>query len=210
MKAGHGIDMEFTWKRAGGGTGTLIQIEGEKEKSLSEKMFGSWVAFARTGSPDFPGLPKWPLYNESTRETMVFNLESEVQLDPQKDRRIWETVTSKAAYNDVVLAMQNDMFSQEDAKEQDATDAADLPQKDGYYSVHDKIGDLMKNKETEVILYTLEDAFKSPGGKVPKMNKAMMGMLSKMTLVKLVTMMGSKFPQGALAGINDKLMKVKK
>ena len=211
MKAGHGMDMQFTWKRIGPDSGSFIQIEGEREEVLSRQMFNAWIAFANIGNPNTPELPKWPRFDVNSRETMVFDLESAVQSDPQKDRRIWEIVTGKKEYEDVVLAMQNDMFSPQDQPDNQDTEAMEeLPQKDGYYSVHDKIGDLLKNRETETIIYTLEDSFKTSDGKAPKLNKAMMGIVSRMSLVKLAAMMGNKFPKGALEEINSKLMHVNK
>jgi len=211
MKAGHGLDMQFTWKRVGRDAGSFIQIEGEHEELLAEHMFNSWISFACTGNPAVPKFSGWPSYDTDNRYTMVFDLESTVQSDPQKDRRIWEQVTSKDEYKDVVLAMVSDIFSADDSTGgQGGISAEELPQKDGYYSVHDKIGDILKNKEAEAILYTLEDKFKGPDGKAPKINKAMMGMVSRMSLVKLATMMGNKFPADALEKLNLELMEVKK
>jgi len=48
----------------------------------------SWVAFARTGNPNVPGLPTWPAYDTETRGTMLFNNASRVVQDPDSAARV--------------------------------------------------------------------------------------------------------------------------
>jgi para-nitrobenzyl esterase len=55
---------------------------GDDPQVLAEQMSGAWLAFARAGDPNAPGLPRWPAYDAATRATMVFNLESRVENDP--------------------------------------------------------------------------------------------------------------------------------
>ncbi len=40
---------------------------------LAKAMHGAWVAFARTGNPNFTGLPDWPTYRREDRMTMRFD-----------------------------------------------------------------------------------------------------------------------------------------
>jgi para-nitrobenzyl esterase len=40
---------------------------------LAKAMHGAWVAFARTGNPNFTGLPDWPAYRREDRMTMRFD-----------------------------------------------------------------------------------------------------------------------------------------
>ncbi|HVW20344.1 MAG TPA: carboxylesterase family protein [Opitutaceae bacterium] len=42
--------------------------------ALSRQMSRAWVAFARTGDPNHPGLPDWPALTAATGETLVFNV----------------------------------------------------------------------------------------------------------------------------------------
>jgi para-nitrobenzyl esterase len=63
------------------GTGADLQ-------PLADKMSGAWAAFARTGNPSHPGIPKWPAYTLADRATMVFNDECKVVNDPGKEERL--------------------------------------------------------------------------------------------------------------------------
>jgi para-nitrobenzyl esterase len=56
--------------------------------ALSEKIAAAWVAFARTGNPNVPVLPRWPAYSVETRETMLFNNENRVEQDPCRASRL--------------------------------------------------------------------------------------------------------------------------
>lgn len=54
---------------------------------LADKMCSAWVAFARTGKPNHPGLPDWKPYDVKYRATMVFDFSTELVKDPlRKDR----------------------------------------------------------------------------------------------------------------------------
>lgn len=55
---------------------------GEDPQVLADQMAEAWLAFARTGNPNAPGMPDWPAYDASTRATMVFDLKSRVVNDP--------------------------------------------------------------------------------------------------------------------------------
>jgi para-nitrobenzyl esterase len=59
--------------------------------TLVEAMQDSWIAFAKTGNPNHPGLPSWPQYDSDRRATMIFNQECKVVDDPgEEDRLFWE------------------------------------------------------------------------------------------------------------------------
>jgi para-nitrobenzyl esterase len=45
----------------------------EETKGIAEAMCGAWLAFARTGKPDHPGMPQWPVYRREDRMTMRFD-----------------------------------------------------------------------------------------------------------------------------------------
>jgi para-nitrobenzyl esterase len=66
----------------------LLTGAGPPAFELANKVSDSWVAFARTGNPNSPGLPKWPAYDEKNRATMVIDNQSKVVLDPIREKRV--------------------------------------------------------------------------------------------------------------------------
>jgi len=60
---------------------------GPPTRALSRLMQQRFVAFARTGNPNPPGLPPWPVYDERRRATMIFDVASRVENDPRRWQR---------------------------------------------------------------------------------------------------------------------------
>ena len=56
--------------------------------ALADKVSDAWIAFARTGDPNTPKLPRWPAFNATNRPTMVFNTASKVENDPLREQRV--------------------------------------------------------------------------------------------------------------------------
>jgi len=52
---------------------------------MTDRMAGTWVAFAMNGKPDNPLVPPWPAYAEPRRATMVFDTEMRVVDDYRGD-----------------------------------------------------------------------------------------------------------------------------
>lgn len=68
-------------------------IPGDKPADLAARVQDAWIAFARQGDPNHPGLPEWPRYDPKRRATMIFNVESRVEDDPEKSlRETWDDV----------------------------------------------------------------------------------------------------------------------
>jgi para-nitrobenzyl esterase len=65
LGAFHGLEIAYVFGTiSGSGAGRLAF--GEKDRALSATMRAAWLAFARTGDPNGPGLPAWPPYEEAT------------------------------------------------------------------------------------------------------------------------------------------------
>jgi len=56
--------------------------------ALEEKASVTWTTFARTGNPNNPKIPNWPVYSVAKRETLLFDNECRVVNDPQQAARI--------------------------------------------------------------------------------------------------------------------------
>ena len=61
---------------------------GPELQPLADKVSGAWLAFARTGNPSHPGIPRWPAYNANERPTMHMNNEWTVANDPDREERL--------------------------------------------------------------------------------------------------------------------------
>jgi para-nitrobenzyl esterase len=89
----HGLDVPFVWNALDKPAAVLLVGDSPATPALARRMQASWVAFARTGDPNTPELPSWPMYTRGERETMLLNLECSLARDPAGDeRRLWEGV----------------------------------------------------------------------------------------------------------------------
>jgi len=71
---------------------------GPELKPLGDRMASAWVAFATSGNPNSPLVPKWPAYDTTTRATMVINTDWSVVNDPYgEEKRIVAAVAGRAA-----------------------------------------------------------------------------------------------------------------
>jgi para-nitrobenzyl esterase len=86
--ATHAAEVRFAFRNASGRPNAMpgaAQVE--------DQISGAWIAFARHGSPNHPGIPEWPTYDIETRPTMVFNVESAVVNDLRPiERRVHDRV----------------------------------------------------------------------------------------------------------------------
>ena len=93
LKSPHTMEIPFVFdnvkiaeRLTGGGTPAAM--------ALADKLSDAWIAFARTGDPNTPKLPKWPKFEAENRPTMVINNESKVVNDPLREQRLamWEAL----------------------------------------------------------------------------------------------------------------------
>jgi para-nitrobenzyl esterase len=86
MRSPHTVEIPFVFNNIKI-AGPLISNMPEAY-ALAEKVSASWVAFARTGNPNTPKLPKWSAYSAQSRDTMLFNNDSRVEPDPDHGPRL--------------------------------------------------------------------------------------------------------------------------
>ena len=59
---------------------------GSKEAyNLASKISSAWVAFARNGNPNTPGLPQWPAYTATNGATMILDNKCEARNHPDAE-----------------------------------------------------------------------------------------------------------------------------
>jgi para-nitrobenzyl esterase len=83
----HALEVPFVFDNADRAGLDVFVGDGPENAGLAEAMHRAWIAFARTGDPDHPGLPRWPAYDLDRRATMRFDTTCEVLEDPDGDDR---------------------------------------------------------------------------------------------------------------------------
>jgi para-nitrobenzyl esterase len=86
MRSPHTIEIQFVFNNIKI-AGPLISKMPEAF-ALAEKTSAAWAAFARTGDPNTPRLPKWAPYSATSRDTMLFNNDCRVVADPDRGPRL--------------------------------------------------------------------------------------------------------------------------
>lgn len=90
----HGTDVSASfngYQNSIGGGGS------PQQRTLWTNFASAWVAFAKTGDPNNPKIPKWPAYDATTRATMIFANETRVENDPRGEiRKFWDQMPAPA------------------------------------------------------------------------------------------------------------------
>lgn len=83
----HGTDVALSFHSARGS----MYGETREAQFMADRLAGALVAFAPTGSPNGPGLPRWDPYEPATRKVMVFDLETRQEPDHRGELRLlWD------------------------------------------------------------------------------------------------------------------------
>jgi para-nitrobenzyl esterase len=86
LRAMHCMDIPFVFETID--ECRSIVGSGDDRRGLADRMSGAWVAFARTGNPNHPLLPKWEAFTAASRQTMMFGRECRLLTDPYREERL--------------------------------------------------------------------------------------------------------------------------
>lgn len=92
LGACHFLDVPFVFNRLEHPAAVTLTGKSSSRQHLASQMHHAWIAFARNGDPNSSASPiHWPRYDLEKRSTMIFNIESHIELDPNYDKRLaWE------------------------------------------------------------------------------------------------------------------------
>jgi para-nitrobenzyl esterase len=66
---------------------------GERARALGARISDAWIAFARKGDPNHPGLPRWAPYDSASRQTMILDDQCALKNDPDgAERKVLESI----------------------------------------------------------------------------------------------------------------------
>jgi para-nitrobenzyl esterase len=85
LKSPHTIEIPFAFDNV---KTSRMTADAPDAPALADKVSDAWIAFARTGDPNTPKLPRWPAFDAQRRPTMVFNNVSTVENDPLREQRL--------------------------------------------------------------------------------------------------------------------------
>ena len=88
FKACHALEIPFVFDNA-----DSMPLTGDRpdKHELAAAMSEAWIAFARSGDPSHPGIPKWAPYTADNRATMLFDVPCRLEIDPaRQELDAWE------------------------------------------------------------------------------------------------------------------------
>lgn len=98
LRAMHTMDIPFVYDNV-----DIAVTEvgtGPERQALADRMSRAWVAFARSGDPNHPGLPHWPAFNDREKATMVFNDVCTMVNDPYGEEKAAIAAAMKTEHGD--------------------------------------------------------------------------------------------------------------
>ena len=88
LRSTHALEIPFVFDNLDRGGAQMLTGDGPELPGIAAAMHRAWIAFARSGDPNHPGLPEWPPYDLARRATMRFDTVCEVVDDPARDDRL--------------------------------------------------------------------------------------------------------------------------
>jgi para-nitrobenzyl esterase len=85
LKSPHTIEIPFVFDNV---QASRLTAGATGAQALADKVSDAWIAFARSGDPNTPKLPRWPAFDAAQRATMMFDNASFVQDDPLREQRL--------------------------------------------------------------------------------------------------------------------------
>ena len=90
LRAHHAMDLPFVFDNVVV-PDTTAGAPGARE--LAARISATWIAFARSGTPDNSAIPAWPSYTTKERATMILDTACRVAHDPNREMRLlWSRV----------------------------------------------------------------------------------------------------------------------
>jgi para-nitrobenzyl esterase len=86
LGAFHSDDIEYVFGTLDSRPGAAWRPE---DRKLSDQIGAYWTNFARTGDPNGPGLPLWPIYKPEQWPVMHLDAKSEAKPDTRRDRYLF-------------------------------------------------------------------------------------------------------------------------
>jgi para-nitrobenzyl esterase len=87
LRSPHGLDVPLAFDNVDKAASTIGTGSVEAQR-VADTMSAVWLAFARTGDPNAPGLAYWPPFDATNQRTMEFNVVSRAVTDPIHDVRL--------------------------------------------------------------------------------------------------------------------------
>ena len=93
LGACHSLDIPFIWGTYDAENMRRFCGDGPQLAELSETMMSTWLSFAKTGNPNWEGIPDWPRYEAEARAVMSLGLTPQVEQDPaSQERAFWQSL----------------------------------------------------------------------------------------------------------------------
>ena len=99
LRSPHGLDVPLVFDNVDKAPSTIGTGSVEAQR-VADAMSASWLAFARTGDPNAPGLAYWPPFDEKNQRTMEFNVVSRAVTDPIYDVLLLDPIATTVKAED--------------------------------------------------------------------------------------------------------------